>query len=74
MISGNVTATFANCKFNNNYAKMYGGAIYASDFAKVTISDNTAFEGNRALDLGDDIYASDTKNNLIISSVSFISP
>lgn len=74
MISGNATVILDQCKFNYNYAYFFGGGIYASNFAKVLIKGNTGFEGNRALDQGDDIYAADTKNSLILNSVSFVNP
>lgn len=53
---------------------IYGGALYCSNFAKVRIDDKSEFDSNRALDLGDDIYAADTKNPITLDSISINNP
>lgn len=73
-ISGEAVVSIENSVFLKNYAYMNGGAIYASRYSKVLIFGKSQFGNNKAFNFGDDIYAANTKNSLVIQSVSFTNP
>ncbi|CDW71929.1 UNKNOWN [Stylonychia lemnae] len=60
--------------FNNNLAFTNGGAIYAVGFASIQISDETNFKYNLAQDGGDDIFVSNTDQNLTLFKVNILNP
>ena len=56
-ILGEASVSISNTDLYSNYAYLYGGAIYASKFASVTLNGKTSLYNNKALERGDDIYA-----------------
>ena len=56
--------------FRNNYASLQGGAIYATGFSYLELSDSTSLINNNAHDIGDDIFASNTEKILKIEGLT----
>ncbi|CDW71354.1 UNKNOWN [Stylonychia lemnae] len=73
-ISGDSDIRIYNCKFQDNYAASYGGAIYAVGFNNLIIAERTSFKQNLAPEAGDDIYVSNTDSNLTIENVDMTNP
>lgn len=72
-VSGSSSLDFYDCTFTSNYAKTYGGAIYAEDFTNIKIASNystSKFISNYALKTGDDLYLSNSDSYVELYSVS----
>ena len=66
--------TVSLSEFYSNYAYLYGGAVYATNFASLIIDEKTRLFNNKALDKGDDIYALSNNGKVSLDSVSLTNP
>ena len=68
-ISGDCNVNFYSCQFKNNYAKSYGGAIYAAGFNNLYVGGTgTEFQNNNAIESGDDFYVLNSQSPLTIKN------
>ncbi|CDW80304.1 UNKNOWN [Stylonychia lemnae] len=66
--SGNSYIYIQESEFLNNYASN-GGAIYASGFESIYIGNKTEFSNNQAIEMGEDLHASNSINNITLNNV-----
>ena len=66
--------TVSLSEFYSNYAHLYGGAVYATNFASLIIDEKTRLFRNKAFDKGDDIYALSAKGKVSIDSITLVNP
>ncbi|CDW71577.1 UNKNOWN [Stylonychia lemnae] len=67
-ISGNSYINIQESRFMNNYASN-GGAIYASGFESIYIGNDTEFTNNQAIEMGEDLYISNSENVVTLNNV-----
>ena len=73
-VLGETIINLYDTKFTNNIAYVTGGAIQAESFNSISISGETSFLNNKALNgIGDSIYASASLNSIFLQDTIFSS-
>lgn len=58
----------------DNYAAIFGGAIFANGFRSLSVTGGSTFQDNRASRSGDDFYLSNTVTTFLLQDTSIVNP
>ena len=65
-ISGESDTKLVNCRVLDNYAAIFGGAIFANGFRSLSVMAGSKFSDNLASQSGDDFYLSNTVTTFLL--------
>ncbi|CDW71619.1 UNKNOWN [Stylonychia lemnae] len=68
-LTGDSDLKIYSSTFTNNYAFQKGGAIFAQSFSNLFIGQQSQFSNNLAIEVGDDVYVTNSEETLSLSNV-----